>query len=70
MKTSFFHAYKFGHLSWFGTVTYKQTRVHDPRSTVYDIVAKYTALEQFNESSSMPARKSLERTHREDSRSH
>ncbi|EGI69378.1 hypothetical protein G5I_01882 [Acromyrmex echinatior] len=29
-----------------------------PRSTVYDVVAKYTALEQFNEGSSMPARKS------------
>jgi len=29
-----------------------------PRSTVYDIVAKYTVLEQSNESSSMPARKS------------
>ncbi|KAG5338751.1 SETMR methyltransferase, partial [Acromyrmex charruanus] len=29
-----------------------------PRSTVYDVVAKYTALEQSNEDSSMPARKS------------
>ncbi|EGI70777.1 hypothetical protein G5I_00435 [Acromyrmex echinatior] len=29
-----------------------------PRSTVYDVVAKYTALEQSNEGSSMPARKS------------
>jgi len=29
-----------------------------PRSTVYDIVVKYTALEQSNEDSSMPARKS------------
>ncbi|EGI58339.1 hypothetical protein G5I_13554 [Acromyrmex echinatior] len=29
-----------------------------PRSTVYDVVAKYTDLEQFNEGSSMPARKS------------
>ena len=29
-----------------------------PRSTVYDIVAKYTALEQSNESSSMPGRNS------------
>jgi len=28
-----------------------------PRSTVYDVVAKYTILEQFNENSSMPARK-------------
>ena len=29
-----------------------------PRSTVYDVVIKYTALEQSNEDSSMPARKS------------
>jgi len=29
-----------------------------PRSPVYDVVAKYTALEQSNEDSSMPARKS------------
>jgi len=29
-----------------------------PRSTVYDVVAKYTALEQSNEGASMPARKS------------
>ncbi|EGI60876.1 hypothetical protein G5I_10892 [Acromyrmex echinatior] len=29
-----------------------------PRSTVYDVVAKYMALEQSNEGSSMPARKS------------
>ena len=29
-----------------------------PRSTVYDIVAKYTALEQFSEGFSMSARKS------------
>jgi len=29
-----------------------------PRSTVYDVVAKYSASEQSNESSSMPARKS------------
>ena len=28
-----------------------------PKSTVYDIVAKYTALEQSNEDSNMPARK-------------
>jgi len=37
-----------------------------PRSTVYDIVAKYTALEQFNEGFNMPARKnhSKERTAR------
>jgi len=28
------------------------------RSTIYDIVAKYMALEQSNESSSVPARKS------------
>jgi len=34
-----------------------------PRSTVYDVVAKYTALEQSNEGSSMPTEKeSLERT--------
>jgi len=29
-----------------------------PKSTVYDVVTKYTALEQSNEDSSMPARKS------------
>jgi len=29
-----------------------------PRSTVYNVVAKYTALEQSNEGSNMPARKS------------
>ena len=29
-----------------------------PRLTVYDVVAKYTALEQSNEDSSMPVRKS------------
>ncbi|XP_011858762.1 PREDICTED: uncharacterized protein LOC105556290 [Vollenhovia emeryi] len=29
-----------------------------PRSTVYDVVTKYTASEQSNNSSSMPARKS------------
>ncbi|EZA58491.1 hypothetical protein X777_01112 [Ooceraea biroi] len=28
-----------------------------PRSTVYDVVANYTASEQSNESSSMPAKK-------------
>jgi len=29
-----------------------------PRSIVYDVIAKYTALEQSNEGSSTPARKS------------
>ena len=29
-----------------------------PRSIVYDVVAKYTVLEQSNEDSNMPARKS------------
>jgi len=38
------------------------------RSTVYDIVAKYIALEQSNEGFNMPARKLFERTHREDPR--
>jgi len=41
-----------------------------PRSTVYDIMAKYTASEQSNEGSSMPARKShSKKMHREDLRS-
>jgi len=37
-----------------------------PRLTVYDVMAKYNASEQSNESSNTPAKKSLERTHRED----
>ncbi|EGI69185.1 hypothetical protein G5I_02099 [Acromyrmex echinatior] len=40
-----------------------------PRSTVYDVVVKYTALEQSNEGFSMPAEEeeeSLERTYHED----
>jgi len=38
------------------------------RSTVYDVVAKYMALEQSNEGSSIPVceEESFERTHRED----
>jgi len=40
-----------------------------PWSIVYNIVIKYTILEQFNEHSSMSARDLLERTHREDPRS-